>query len=213
MTLQIWIYSFIPKDIAGYTRTIPASGGKTMIPGPLPVSDCFHTDQRAFSSQPAASSRTRSRIEIDTATMTLAAQNHHCDPTVECDCEDGEEECNKVPDSSNLKITGFQSSGTACSFTFEGGGGKPLRGSPRTRHRMAREGRGQEAGFKRFREARCGKRGRALSGVRMLCVPQRSHQGTFPENAGFRDDTVEPSRPAEQICKRQRHVPMTAILK
>ena len=128
MTLQIWICSFIPKDIAGYTRTIPAGGGKTMIPGPLPVSDCFHTDQRAFSSQPTVSSRTRSKIEIDTATMTLAAQNHHCDPTVECDCEDGDEECNKVPDSSGLKITGFQSSGTACSFTFEGGAGNPCAG-------------------------------------------------------------------------------------
>ena len=129
MTLKIWICSFIPKDIAGYTKAVPNGGGKTMIPGPLPTSDCFLTDQRTFSNSPTASSRTRSSVEIDTTTMTLITQKHHCDNTVEVDCEDGDVECNKTPDSSGLTIAGFTSSGPKCSFVFEGGAGNPCAGA------------------------------------------------------------------------------------
>ena len=128
MALKIWICSFIPKDIAGYTSVVPNGDGKTMISGPLPTSDCFLTDQRTFMNSPTASSRTRSTVEIDTTTMTLNMQNHHCDNTVEVDCEDGDEECNETPDSSKLKITGFTSSGSKCSFVFEGGAGNPCVG-------------------------------------------------------------------------------------
>jgi hypothetical protein len=128
MTLKIWICSFIPKDIAGYTNAVPGGGGKTMIPGPLPLSNCYLTDQRTFSNAPTALSRTRSTIEVDTATMALTAQSHHCDNTVEVGCGDGSEKCNKTPDSSKLKITGFTSSGSKCSFVFAGGAGNPCAG-------------------------------------------------------------------------------------
>ncbi len=129
MTLQIWICSFIPQSIAGYTRPLPGGGAKTMIPGPLPTSDCFLTDQRTFSNSPTASSRTRSRVEINTAAMTLISQAHHCDNTVEVDCEDGDVECNKTPDANNLKVSNFISSGGKCSFVFEGGAGNPCAGA------------------------------------------------------------------------------------
>jgi hypothetical protein len=42
------------------------------------------------------------------------------------DCEDGDEECNRTPVSSKLKITGFTSSGSKCSFVFAGGMLRPL---------------------------------------------------------------------------------------
>ena len=129
MALKIWICSFIPQDIAGYTVPMPNGGKKTMIPGPLSgVSDCFLTDQRSFSNSSSASSRTRSSVEIDPAAWTLLSQNHHCDNTIEVDCEDGQEECSKKPDASKLKISGFASSGQKCSFAFEGGAGNPCAG-------------------------------------------------------------------------------------
>lgn len=67
MTLKIWISSFIPKDIAGYTMAVPGQAGRSMIPGPTPLSDCFHTDQRGFSSDPNASARMRSLVELRVA--------------------------------------------------------------------------------------------------------------------------------------------------
>ena len=128
MSLKIWITSFIPKDIAGYTKPVPGGGGKTMIPGPTPVNDCFLTDQRSFSNSPNASSRTRSSVEIDMEKMTLLSQQHHCDNTIEVDCEDGDVECDQTPDKSKLKVNGFASSGTKCSFSFAGGAGNPCAG-------------------------------------------------------------------------------------
>ena len=62
---NIWIASFIPKDIANYTKAVPGGGGKTMIPGPTGLNDCYLTDQR--SSHQADASRTRSTVEINTA--------------------------------------------------------------------------------------------------------------------------------------------------
>lgn len=128
MILKIWIASFIPRDIVGYTKTVPGGAGKTMIPGPTPASDCFLTDQRSFANSITASSRTRSSVEIDTAMMTLVSQQHDCDDTVEIDCEDGDVECNQTPDNSKLKVSGFTSSGTKCSFSFAGGAGNPCAG-------------------------------------------------------------------------------------
>lgn len=127
MALKIWICSFIPKDIANYTKPVPNDGGKTMIPGP-PLTNCYLTDQRTFSNSPTASSRTRSTVEVDTATMSLTTQNHHCDNTVEVGCTDGSEKCNKTPDSGKLKINGATSTGTKCSFVFDGGAGNPCAG-------------------------------------------------------------------------------------
>jgi hypothetical protein len=127
--LNIWIASFIPKDIQGYTKSLPGGAGKTMIPGPTPLSDCFLSDQRSFLNSPNASSRMRSSVDINITTMALVSQRHHCDNTVEVDCEDGAVECNKSPDSSKLKIRGFTSSVEQCVFSFDGGAGNPCVGA------------------------------------------------------------------------------------
>ncbi|QSX73999.1 DUF3238 domain-containing protein [Lysobacter arenosi] len=127
MSIKIWIASFIPRQIDGYTHPVPG-GGTTMIPGPTTLSDCFLTDQRSFSSSPNASSRTRSLVEVNLGSPQPVSVVHHCDSTVEVDCEDGEIECNQTPDSSGLKITNFSSTATRCTFTFEGGAGNPCAG-------------------------------------------------------------------------------------
>lgn len=99
-TIKIWLNAFIPDNIPGLTRRVPGAGvhrNKTMIPGPTVVSDCFLTDQRGFSSNPAASSRMHSEISIDVTVPAAPReinQIHRCDETIEVDCEDGDQECN-----------------------------------------------------------------------------------------------------------------------
>ena len=65
-----------------------------MIPGPNPISDCYHTDQRDFSNHIHASSRMHSEVRVDFSTVgPRMTQWHNCDETVECDCDDGDVEC------------------------------------------------------------------------------------------------------------------------
>lgn len=129
--LRIWISSFIPKDIPGRTMPVPDGSGRTMMPGPTPLNDCFLTDQRGFAAEPTAASRMRSLVEIDEAGLTLVAQRHHCDNTVEVDCEDGDVECDLPPDPSGLTVVDFQSTGAGCSFRFKGAANNPcFSGSP-----------------------------------------------------------------------------------
>ena len=128
-TLKIWIRSFIPKTISGYTLAKPGGGGETMIPGPTAANDCYLTDQRTFSSVASDSSRTFSSVEIDTNALSLASQSHRCDNTLECDCEDGDEECNEKPDASKLKVTKFSVGANKSTFDFDGGAGNPCAGA------------------------------------------------------------------------------------
>ncbi|MEM7082615.1 MAG: DUF3238 domain-containing protein [Pseudomonadota bacterium] len=130
--LTVWIASFIPKEIQGYTRQVPGGGGATMIPGPTPLNDCFHTDQRSFSEQANASSRMRTEVRISLNDFSLSSQRHTCDATIECDCEDGDVECNEEANRSNLKVKNYLSNGSGCTFLIEGGAGNPcvLAGAP-----------------------------------------------------------------------------------
>ena len=94
-TVKIWINAFIPRDIPRYTRNVPAGFhfGKTMIPGPNPMSDCYLTDQRGFSNDLNAKSRMHSEVNVDfTGVRPTITQNHKCDLTTELDCEDGDVE-------------------------------------------------------------------------------------------------------------------------
>ena len=122
-TLKVWVAAFIPKEMAGLTKPVPGNSNNTMISGPTPISDCFLTDQRTFIQSPSSSSRMRSLVEVDIASMKLISQDHHCDNTVEVDCEDGSIECNQTPDKSRLKLSNFTSVGNKCTFTFKGGAG------------------------------------------------------------------------------------------
>ena len=107
-SVKFWINAFIPLNVSGYTLPVPSHAGETMIPGPgiNPFSDCYHTDQRGFSSQIHASSRMHSEAKVDFSRGSpFLTQWHNCDETVECDCEDGDEECREKGSINNMKIT------------------------------------------------------------------------------------------------------------
>jgi hypothetical protein len=107
-SVKVWVNAFIPKNVSGYTKTVPAGPYKdsTMIPGPFTWSDCFLTDQRGFSNHIHAKSRMHceARLELRDSTAKLT-QWHNCDWTTECDCETGEQECRKKGDTSDMEYT------------------------------------------------------------------------------------------------------------
>src|SRR5207249_1200551 len=72
--------------------------------------DCFLTDQRDFSASlsPSVTSRMHSEIEIDLTAPRVIRQMHHCDETVEVDCEDGDEECHHRADTSRMQFSKFR---------------------------------------------------------------------------------------------------------
>jgi hypothetical protein len=95
-SIKFWMNAFIPRDVPKYSKPVPGHPGLTMIPGPMPWSDCFHTDQRGFSSNIHAKSRMHAefRLEFGRLPPTLT-QWHNCDYTTECDCDDGDVECHE----------------------------------------------------------------------------------------------------------------------
>lgn len=106
-SMKFWINAFIPLNVTNYTKPIPGHPGMTMIPGPSfnLLSDCYHTDQRSFSNNINASSRMHSEVKIDFSGGGQAmTQKHNCDETIECDCEDGDEECKKKGDTKNMNF-------------------------------------------------------------------------------------------------------------
>jgi hypothetical protein len=109
-TVKVWVNAFIPRTASG-AQTVPDGphAGATMIDGPIPyVSDCFLTDNRSFDANIHASSRLHSEIEYDVSARGAGPRTvsewHHCDPSIEVDCEDGEEECNRSADSSQMSF-------------------------------------------------------------------------------------------------------------
>lgn len=106
--VAFWINAFIPRDIFGLTKEISNGpyAGQTVIPGPLPISDCFLTDQRSFSTSRSAFSRMHSEgvLAIDGNNLMLN-QAHRCDSTTEVDCEDGDEECKQSGSTDNMSLS------------------------------------------------------------------------------------------------------------
>ena len=97
-SVKVWINAFIPLNILGYTQRVPAGihTGKTMIPGPNPLSDCYLTDQRDFSNQIHAKSRMHSEVKlVFSGNKPILTQWHNCDQTTELDCGDGDVESTK----------------------------------------------------------------------------------------------------------------------
>lgn len=99
--------AFIPRNVSGYTQTVPAGAfkGMTMIPGPFSWSDCFLTDQRSFSNYVHAKSRMHCEAKIELGTTPKLTQWHNCDYTTECDCDTGEQECRKKGATSDMEYT------------------------------------------------------------------------------------------------------------
>ena len=107
-SVKFWINAFIPRDIPNLTINVPKGThtGKTMIPGPTPVSDCYLTDQRSFSNHIHAKSRMHSEFKMAlTGSKLVFTQWHNCDKTCEIDCEDGDVECDKKGSTGKMKFT------------------------------------------------------------------------------------------------------------
>jgi hypothetical protein len=131
-SIRLWVNAFIPKDVAGLTIELP--GGDTAIPGPIPgVSDAFLTDQRTFSSDPLASSRMHSELEIlvDRA-MPSIITSHRCGETVEVDAEDGDVEGRDTAETNRMSFHNLRIlSSTTLSLQYRSAANNPLvTGSP-----------------------------------------------------------------------------------
>jgi hypothetical protein len=106
-TVTVWINAFIPRDIPGYSKPVPKGvhAGKTMIPGPNPLSDCFLTDQRGFSNSIHAKSRMHSEVTVSfVGPKPTITQAHRCDSTTEVDCEDGDVENTDTGSTSRMRF-------------------------------------------------------------------------------------------------------------
>jgi hypothetical protein len=118
-TVKLWVKAFIPLEVYAEDGTTPVTlavpdgpyAGQTMLPGPTPVNDCFLTDQRFFSGDLAAQSRTHSEVTINLRKKKVSEQEHGCSPTHEIDCEDGSLECEATGRVQGKKFYGFRATG------------------------------------------------------------------------------------------------------
>jgi outer membrane protein OmpA-like peptidoglycan-associated protein len=117
--LMIWINAFIPRDVPGYTITIPMGThrGETAVPCPWQATpanpNCgrlaYLTDQRSFDNSPTASVRMRSLAEIQlVGGPSLVRQRHVTSGTIEVNKLLGNVTCHKNADMSKCKFTNFK---------------------------------------------------------------------------------------------------------
>jgi hypothetical protein len=98
--IQFWYHVFIPKTVSGARKA--SSGpfaGRMVFPGPrvpFHFNSCFETDDRSFDSTPAASSRTRVEVDLDTIRKHLKFVPN-ADLTFEIDCTTGASKCSASP--------------------------------------------------------------------------------------------------------------------
>lgn len=120
-TIRLWLNAFIP-DTAETVTDVPGNGehgGKKMLPAPGPLSRCYLTDQRGFSSDVDAPARMHSDIEVDVLRSRIIHQHHQCFETIEVDCETGEETCRKSADTDGMSFTDFEVSGDKHMITIK----------------------------------------------------------------------------------------------
>ena len=109
-TVTVWVNAFIPRDIKGRTRAVPAllvrmdpkMAGKTMFDTNF---GCGLTDQRSFSTDPAASSRMHSEAKIDLDSKRIVDQKHRIDRSVQLHCLTGLVLCDKRSPTTGMKFS------------------------------------------------------------------------------------------------------------
>ena len=109
----LWLNAFIPRDIQGRTKPVPAfiaradpsMAGKTMFETKF---GCGLTDQRSFSSDITASSRMHSEVKIDLDKHGILYQKHRIDPSIQINCGYGVVTCKATSptNSMNFKFLG-----------------------------------------------------------------------------------------------------------
>jgi hypothetical protein len=154
--VSFWLNAFIPRDVPGYTKTLPAGphAGKTAIPLPgisrawpgipfLVTGNTFKdwnagylTDQRGFNPSPTNNVRMQSLAKVELAgpegPTLLAPQTHRSSGTTEVNLASGVQTGFKVADMSRCRffVLPRRVSGvfTALNVQLEGKAGDPLVG-------------------------------------------------------------------------------------
>jgi hypothetical protein len=104
LTVKAWLKAFIPGDYPDTIDGVGAASGHKLLVGPCSwFNDCFHTDNRTFSADIAASCRMHSEFELDLANHELR-EVHYCGETVEYDCEAGEVECRATAATTGMRF-------------------------------------------------------------------------------------------------------------
>jgi hypothetical protein len=108
--VTLWVNAFIPREVKGLTKPVPAllvrmdptMAGKTMFDTNF---GCGLTDQRSFSTDPAASSRMHSEAKIDLDAKQMVDQKHHIEPSIQVHCQFGAILCKKTSPTTGMKYT------------------------------------------------------------------------------------------------------------
>ena len=131
--IVLWLNAFIPGTTTN-ARVVPLGvhQGKTMIQGPMFYNDCFLTDNRSFSDDISASVRMQSLAIFDISSETVVMEAHHrCGETIELDCEDGSEDCQKTQNTNNMKWGDLEGTSQLFKVSLEGAANNPCyTGSP-----------------------------------------------------------------------------------
>jgi hypothetical protein len=109
-TVTIWLNAFIPGEVRGTTRKVPALGikldpsmaGKTMF---ATAFGCGLTDQRSLSADINAASRMHSEVKIDLDRPRIIYQKHRIDPSVQLDCMTGQVVCKGTSSTEPMKFS------------------------------------------------------------------------------------------------------------
>jgi hypothetical protein len=126
--VRVWVKAFIPDWVEGAEDGVGAASGVKVIRGPFPgVSDCFYTDNRSYDSDPAASGRVNVDITIDPNTPKVTEKHLYSHATHECDCEDGEIECNETATPTG-GVSEARRAGQVVSVDFNGAANNPCHG-------------------------------------------------------------------------------------
>jgi hypothetical protein len=137
--VNVWINAFIPGTVPGYTRTVAAGthAGKTAVPlpglarlNPLNTFKAWNagylTDQRTFSSAPAASCRMQSSAVISLAPAALARQAHISSGTTEVDIVTGAVSGFAVANMTRCRFLRFTATPTVITVDVKGEASDPL---------------------------------------------------------------------------------------
>ncbi|WP_428503060.1 DUF3238 domain-containing protein [Roseateles sp.] len=94
-TVRFVVRAFIPKShptSPGAIKAVPGQSGMFMVPDVLPTGQCFDTDHREFSADPAASSRLSSAVKLISGASPTASVIHAAGRTVRRKCATGGDE-------------------------------------------------------------------------------------------------------------------------
>jgi hypothetical protein len=132
--LIVWFNAFLPTVLVGLTQRVPAGQfkGKSMLPGPMSINDCFLTDNRGFSRFRSASCRVHAVVAFDLSGLNPnMVFGRRADTTFEIDCTSGAIECQAGSDVSRVKFKNLQGTSTYFKVDLDAQANNPcFTGSP-----------------------------------------------------------------------------------